>query len=277
MMMPSEPHTPGRRRLRLRKRRRGIRRRIPPVVFPSFFTLMNLLSGFLSVIYASQGNFVSAAWLIVLAGFFDALDGMMARLANATSQFGVELDSLSDVVSFGLASSFLIYQFGLYQLGLLGVILSALPVICGAIRLARFNVTASAEKKGYFTGLPIPVQAAYIVAFILTFGNSPFFHEIEGGQLSVLIPLVVVLSALMVSTVRFDALPSPSARTLREHPYRLLALVVAIFLALFFRAPGILIALTGYLLFGIGRGVVTLWQAAYEYEDGHDSPPPAST
>ncbi|MEL7363878.1 MAG: CDP-alcohol phosphatidyltransferase family protein, partial [Bacteroidota bacterium] len=86
---------------------------------PSFFTLMNLLSGFFSVVMSSDGRFATAAWLIVLAAFFDLLDGMMARLANAQSTFGLELDSLSDVVSFGLAPSFLLYQFGLGEVALL--------------------------------------------------------------------------------------------------------------------------------------------------------------
>ena len=91
---------------RPRRLRRLVTRRIPPAAVPSFFTLMNLFSGFVAITQTAQGQYEQACWLIVLAGFFDLLDGMMARLTNSQSLFGVELDSLADVVSFGLAPSF---------------------------------------------------------------------------------------------------------------------------------------------------------------------------
>src|SRR5690606_31350079 len=149
----------------LRQRRRVVRGRIPPGAVPSAFTLGNLLSGFFSLVYASQGNLDFAAWLIVVAGLFDLLDGRVARIAGSTSAFGVELDSLCDVVSFGAAPSFLIYQFGLNQIGLFGLLIASLPVPCGAVRLARFNTHAEVrEKRDYSVGLPIPPQAGMIVA-----------------------------------------------------------------------------------------------------------------
>src|SRR5690606_16254490 len=132
-----------------RPRRHPRRRRIPRAAFPSTFTLLNLLSGFYAIIMTAQGDFDKAAWLVVAAGLFDAMDGMMARLVDGVSDFGIELDSLSDIVSFGVAPSFLLYEFGLNRLGLLGGVLAALPAICGAVRLARYNVSFS-EKKDYF-------------------------------------------------------------------------------------------------------------------------------
>ena len=97
------------------------------IAVPSFFTLMNLFSGFLSIIAIADGDLTRGAWLILAAGMFDVFDGMMARLAKAHSDFGIELDSLSDMVSFGVAPGFLIYNFTLSELGNLGLLISAIP------------------------------------------------------------------------------------------------------------------------------------------------------
>jgi len=248
-------------RQRLRAYRAGRpRKRIPRAAVPSFFTLMNLFSGFLAVTQIQAGRFDYACWLIVLAGFFDALDGMMARLTNGQSLFGVELDSLSDVVSFGLAPSFLVYEFGLKDFGALGLIVASLPAICGAVRLARFNVTFDGEKKEYFSGLPIPVQAITIVALILNVNDAGSFSRISLNDLSVLMPIVFVLSGLMVSGIKFDAIPKPSARYIRLHPKKSIAFGVAILLLVFLQQIGLLIVLGAYLLFGIVRAVYELVQ-----------------
>ena len=110
-----------------KKRREQIKKTKPPVnrrvAVPSFFTLMNLFSGFLAIITIADGNLFRGAWLIVAAGLFDVFDGMMARLANATSDFGIELDSLSDIVSFGVAPGFLIYTFALNEFHILGILI----------------------------------------------------------------------------------------------------------------------------------------------------------
>ncbi len=256
-----------------KRRRRRVRRRprISRVAVPSFFTLMNLLSGFFAVISTAEGEFEKAAWLIVAAGLFDALDGMMARIANAVSMFGVELDSLADVVSFGVAPAFLLYEFGLDRLGLFGVIIASLPALCGAVRLARFNVEFEGEKKPYFSGLPIPVQATFVVAFILVFHDGRWFEGFEWGRASILIPMVVVLSVLMVSTVPFDALPTPTPRYLRAHPKKALALLIAIVLVVTLQEVGLFITLAAYLAYGIGRALRWAFRTAYE-EDDEDAP-----
>jgi CDP-diacylglycerol---serine O-phosphatidyltransferase len=266
------PPPPARRPRRIfRTRRPGApRRRIPRVAFPSTFTLLNLLSGFYAIINVSQGNFFNAAWLIAAAGLFDLLDGMMARLVDGTSAFGVELDSLADIVSFGVAPAFLLYEFGLNQLGLAGVVVAALPAICGAVRLARFNVSFE-DKKDYFLGLPIPAQAATVVAFILVFHDGAWFEGLERGQLSILLPMVVVLSVLMVSTIRFDALPKLTPRYLRTYPRKALAALVALLLVIFLQEVGILISLVGYLTHGIGRAL--LWAVRTATEDPDPSEP----
>ena len=276
-MEPPRPPAPPRRRRAdgrpgpmLRQRRRVIRGRIPAGAVPSAFTLGNLLSGFFSIVYASQGNLEFAAWLIVIAGLFDLLDGMVARIAGSSSAFGVELDSLCDVVSFGAAPSFLIYQFGLDRMGLFGVLIASLPVLCGAVRLARFNTLADVgEKQDYFTGLPIPAQAGMIVAFILTFEDDSWFTALERGRLSILIPLTVLVSVLMVSPIRFPALPQPNRAALKKYPKRFAAFVVALLLVLFLGGVGLLISAAVYL--GIGLFGAARWAVRVATED--EAPP----
>ncbi|HEX8385473.1 MAG TPA: CDP-diacylglycerol--serine O-phosphatidyltransferase [Rubricoccaceae bacterium] len=224
---------------------------------PNFFTLMNLLAGFFSLIQTAAGNLEAAAWLVVLAAFFDLLDGLMARLAGVSSEFGLELDSLSDVVSFGVAPSFLLYEFGLHQLGpLWGALLASLPALFGAVRLAHFNTRSSpAEKQAEFTGLPIPAQAGTVVVFILTFAGSRWFDVLARPQLSVLIILVVGLSALMISPVRFPALPQPSRYNLRTYRWRFVGFLAALVMAAVAQERGLLAAAVIYLLIGLGRAL----------------------
>ncbi len=224
---------------------------------PNFFTLMNLLAGFFSIIQSAQGNLAAAAWLVVLAAFFDLLDGLMARLAGVSSEFGLELDSLSDVVSFGVAPSFLLYQFALHQLSpMWGGLLSSLPALFGAVRLARYNTLATAkEKTPEFVGLPIPAQAGTVVVFILTFIERPWFDVLARPQLSVLISLVVVLATLMVSPVRFPALPQPTRTNLRTYRWRFLGFGLAMLLAAVFQEEGLLFSAVVYLSIGLGRSL----------------------
>ncbi len=234
------------------------RRRIPRAAVPSFFTLMNLFCGFIALTQTLEGNYTGACWLIVLAGFFDALDGMMARLTNGTSLFGVELDSLSDIVSFGVAPGFLVYVYSLQDYGNLGLIVSSLPAICGAVRLARFNVEFDGEKKPYFLGLPIPMQAIAIVALILNINDVSFLYEFSVNDYPITMPIVFVLAALMISNIRFDAVPKPSARYIREHIPKSIAYGIGLLLLVFLQQIGLLIVLSVYLLHGIGYSLYLL-------------------
>ncbi len=256
-----------------RARREGRpRRQIPRAAVPSFFTLMNLFSGFLSIIQAFEGRFDYACWLIVLAAFFDVLDGMMARLTNTSSLFGIELDSLSDIVSFGVAPSILVYAFGLREFGALGLICSALPAICGAVRLARFNVGYTGEKQDYFVGMPIPGMAIIIVALILNFNHAEWFSRYSPSNLSILIPIVILLSFLMISTIKFDAIPKPSTSYIRAHPRKFLAYSAGMLLVILLQQIGLLFVLTVYLIYNIGRAVRTVFQALTDEERQQASP-----
>ncbi|MAO64758.1 MAG: CDP-diacylglycerol--serine O-phosphatidyltransferase [Balneola sp.] len=241
----------------------------PPVnkkiAVPSFFTLMNLFSGFLAIISVSEGEFVRAAWLIALAGLFDVFDGLMARLANATSDFGIELDSISDMVSFGVAPGFLIYTWTLHELGFVGIIVSALPPLCGAVRLARFNVNARLQPtKDYFIGLPIPAQAIILGAFFLTFRESlELFSFLENGVNSALIPIIVVISFLMVSTLPFDKIPRFDRDTIREKKGKFILFLIYLTLILLFKEYGLMLVFTIFMLKGIIVGAIQFYNDDY--------------
>lgn len=225
-------------------------RRIPRAAVPSFFTLMNLFCGFLSLIQVLEGRLEYAGWLILLASLFDMLDGMMARLTNGTSLFGMELDSLCDVVSFGIAPSFLIYSFGLREFGIPGIIIASLPAMAGAVRLARFNVNFEGEKKDTFAGLPIPVSAIAIVAIIL---NPDLVSSVSShrGDMSIILLAVIVLSGLMVSNIPFDSVPRPSVEYIRNHPVKFLVYFTGFLIMVIFREVGLFVVLCIYLVYGI--------------------------
>ncbi len=270
---PSQAPSLVRSRGGLARRRRA--RPIPRSAVPSAFTLGNLLSGFFSIVRAAEGDLEFAAWLIVLATFFDLLDGMVARIARGDSRFGLELDSLCDVVSFGVAPSFLLYQFGLKDFPF-GAFIASLPALTGAVRLARFNPMELSEKRPYFTGLPIPAQAGTIVAFILTFSDETWFSALEGGRLSILLPLSVLLSALMVSPVRFAALPQPTRANLRKYPRRFAAFVLGLVLVLTLKEIGLLISAAVYLALGIGGALVWAIRVARGGGEAPASPGPSA-
>lgn len=240
-----------------KEKRERIKRGKPPVnrriAVPSFFTLMNLFSGFLAIISIADGNLYRGAWLIAIAGLFDVMDGLMARLADATSDFGIELDSLSDMVSFGVAPGFLIYTFSLHELGTLGILISAIPPLCGAVRLARFNVNARLSPSSeHFIGLPIPAQAIIIGSFFLTFRNElDLFTSFEQGINSVLIPVVVVISFLMVSTIRFDKIPRFDRRSIRENRGKLGLLLLYFILIISLKEYGLMIVFTIFISKGL--------------------------
>jgi len=260
------PSPPGRLRRRLSayrkvRRRRRSDRPPPQVVVPSFFTLMNLLCGFLALTQVQTGAFVLACWLIVLAGFFDLMDGLMARLTNADSPFGVQLDSLSDMVSFGVAPAFLVYVYALDGSGPLGMILAALPALCGSVRLARYNMNKETDDRDGFEGLPIPGQAIAIVALILAAENSEWGAYLALDSLQVLLPIVVVLSGLMVSSIRFEAIPTPTLQYVQAHPKQIAAYTLAGLLIVGLQEIGLVLVLAVYLSYGVGRAVYQLVNA----------------
>lgn len=212
--------------------------KITRAVVPSLFTVLNMFCGFRSVVHTAQGDFVLASWFIILAAVFDVLDGIMARITKSSSDFGVEFDSLSDIVSFGLAPSFLVYMVSLNTMEGIGMLLSAMPVIFGGLRLARFNAQLVGYDKEYFRGLPIPATAVTLASYILAFGRGP--APMHGVEATVLPALVVVLSLLMVSTMKYDTVPRFSRRGIKQHPLRFTAGVAGITAIIVTRGDAIL-------------------------------------
>lgn len=187
-------------RLRRRRiiRRGGIKRGI--YILPNLCTTGSLFCGFFAVIRVLQGNYLDAAWAILLAGLFDLFDGQLARLTKGGSQFGIEYDSLVDLASFGLAPALLIYMWALNDFHRLGWIISFLFLACGALRLARFNVQVESEELKFFQGLPLPM-AAYLLATTVI-----FYKRHVGGSTEHnfwILVLTLGLALLMVSTIRY--------------------------------------------------------------------------
>lgn len=205
--------------------------RITRAVVPSLFTVLNMFCGFNSILYATKGWYEGAAWLIFLAAAFDALDGIMARLTKSSSEFGVQIDSLSDVVSFGAAPAYLVYQVHLYSLGTLGILISSLLLIFGGLRLARFNTQLVGFDKDHFVGLPIPASALTIAAYILKYGKENALnglYELQPAAGDVLPWICVLLSLLMVSKVKYDTLPRINRRAIKREPWKFVFAVLAV-------------------------------------------------
>ncbi len=169
-------------------------------------TALNLFAGFLSVVQSINEDYVTAAWLIVVAAIMDVLDGRVARLVKSSSEFGVELDSLADISSFGFAPAVLIYKSYFHSWGFFGVLICFLPLVFGGIRLARFNTQVAdvTEKDSFFKGLPIPSSAITLAGFVV-FEQSVFG---EFRHREILAGLTAGIALLMVSRIRYEAMPA---------------------------------------------------------------------
>ena len=177
-------------------------------IFPNLFTIGNLFCGFLAIHYIVAGNFVPAAWLIVLGAALDNMDGKLARHLGKNSPFGIEFDSLADVCTFGMAPALMIYTSHLHNSWEL--VFPFLYLTCGALRLARFNTMPQGPgKKEFFTGLPIPCAAIILTQYVV-FTERAWETE-HAVQLAV--ALILFLGALMVSRLPFDTMPGLRAST----------------------------------------------------------------
>ena len=232
--------------------------KITRAVVPSLFTVLNIFCGFMSLIASTGSDFTMAAWLIILGAIFDSFDGIMARITKSSSAFGVEFDSLSDVVTFGAAPSFLIYQVHLHTLGGIGVLVSSMPMMFGGIRLARFNVQLVGFDKEFFRGLPITAQAVTLCSYVLLYINGT--SSITGWQADILAPMVVVLSLLMVSSFKYDTLPKLSKRSVKEHPVRFSLFLVAGVMIAATRGQALFLVLVFFIATGLIRWVVNAVQ-----------------
>ena len=226
---------------RLRKSgKRGI------YLLPNLFTSASLFSGFYAIIAAIHGRYETAAIAILISCVFDALDGKIARFTHSTSLFGTEYDSLSDLVAFGVAPAILVFQWALEPFGRLGWLACFMYVICGALRLARFNVQKNSLEANYFKGLPIPAAASFIASMIL------FTAALRGlGMMrnTMVIVLVYILSFLMVSSINYLSFKEFDLR--KQRPFSVLVGIILALVAVAYKPKILLfVILTIYVLSG---------------------------
>ncbi len=216
-------------------------------LLPNTLTLCGMFCGFFAILSAINGNFLYAAWAIVLANVFDGLDGWIARLTGTTTRFGIELDSLSDLVAFGVAPSVMMYKWALMPFGRVGWAAAFLFVACGALRLARFNIQTGMPGSKAFKGMPIPGAATVMSSIVI------FYHDYWNGlpekRLFFLV-ITILLSLLMVSTIRYHGLKEIDFR--EKKPFWFLIVFVLILFILFVHpSTAIFIFAMAYLVWGI--------------------------
>lgn len=236
-----------------RTRRRGIKRGV--YLLPNLCTTANLFCGFYAVVATLQMQFVEASLAILAGGVFDFLDGRVARLAHAESEFGIEYDSLVDLASFGLAPGLLVYYWSLSGFHRIGWLVAFLFFACGALRLARFNVQVDNVEKSFFQGLPIP-SAAYMVATMVILHNYLYDGLLPQRNALVLIA-VAVLSLLMVSTIRYRSFKHVNLHN--RWPFFSLVIVVGIIFVIAAEPQITMFALVlTYVLSGLLEEIFTL-------------------
>ncbi|MDR1418555.1 MAG: CDP-diacylglycerol--serine O-phosphatidyltransferase [Endomicrobium sp.] len=233
-------------------------------MLPSLFTCGNMSCGYLSIVSSIDGDFTKSAWFLIVAIALDMTDGRVARLTKTTSEFGVQLDSLCDLISFGVAPSIMMYQLVLNSMGKVGLAIAVLFVVCSALRLAKFNVQA---KDGIvhssFVGLPTPASAGLLISFVLsyelfiaspgqnlTFKTIPILMKTMPAFFKAMPITVVILSLLMVSNIPY--LSFKKMNFSRPKAFRFLVLVIILlFLIITFPQNIIFILFSLYALSGI--------------------------
>ncbi len=228
------------------------------VTAPSLFTLGNLACGFFSILASAKGNYAHAGWLILIAAVFDMFDGRVARLLDTESQFGIEMDSLADTVSFCAAPAFLMYFFVLQSQPLWGGMVACIFTCFGVLRLAKFNTMAKEGKgsKKYFNGLPVPTPAAILASFAISYTimqgkghNLPYLDHYLPHLYNCVWFAMLLFSLLMVSNVPYAAFKAK--REKRFSIWFLLLLVCLVVLMIKFPQDVVLIVFSLYVLFGL--------------------------
>jgi len=206
-------------------------KRIPRSVYPNIVTIINLFCGFYSILLASNQQYMMAFWAIIAGAIADAFDGKVARIVKGTSEFGVQYDSLADLITFAAAPSFLVYQL-FNSNDALFIATSFFPLLFGSLRLARFNIELEGFDKTEFNGLPSPAAAISIVSIIpfnIAINREGWINQdiwIEYPELGII--SVAYFSLLMVSKIKYETLPDFTLRSGRENAIKLVALAVFI-------------------------------------------------
>ena len=196
-------------------------------ILPNLFTTGSLFAGFYSMVSTMNGDYRTAAIWVLVASIFDGLDGKVARITGTSSKFGVEYDSLADVVAFGVTPGLLMYSWALRPFGRLGWLAAFLFVVCGALRLARFNVQVATVESKRFVGLPIPAAASMVSATVLLFYH--FGWPSSYKKLAILI-LIYCLAFLMVSNIKYYSFKDPSI--IKRQPFAVLVMAVLLLIVI---------------------------------------------
>jgi CDP-diacylglycerol---serine O-phosphatidyltransferase len=219
-----------------RRPRRGV------FLLPTCFTVGNMFCGFFGLVESARGQFASAGLLIIVAAVLDGLDGRIARLTGTTSEFGLEFDSLADVVSFGVTPAFLTYRWALVPFHRTGWLIAFLYLVCAATRLARFNLRHGLADKRYFIGLPSPPAAAAVATVAFAFPSPPENRMVASG----LAALTTVAALLMVSRFRYRSFKDLDLRNRRS--YLVVVLIAVALVAVFTHPKGALLTLAAVYL-----------------------------
>jgi CDP-diacylglycerol--serine O-phosphatidyltransferase len=196
-------------------------------ILPNLFTTGSLFAGFYGIVATTDGDFHSAAIWILISSIFDGLDGTVARMTGTSTKFGVEYDSLADLVAFGVAPGILMYSWALKPFGRLGWLAAFLFVVCGALRLARFNVQVNTVESKRFVGLPIPAAASMVSATVLLFHRFGWPGSFK--KLAILI-LIYSLAFLMVSSFRYYSFKDPEL--IKRQPFAVLVLAILLLIVI---------------------------------------------
>ncbi len=239
--------------------RRSDKREIRHIIsVPNLFTTFSLFCGFLAVTLVLSGKYVNAAWLIFMAGILDAMDGRIARASGQSSEFGLQMDSLSDVVSSGLAPSILVYEYYLKDLGghfALGLMLSFLPLLMATVRLARYNVMALHRgRKPYYLGLPAPSAATLLASIVILHA-----HTQSGILLRLITIMTPVASLAMISLFRYDGFPRFSIRSSIANRIKLAIMLIAMICMFIWPEFTLFIFILAYFLTGPINFLVNLF------------------
>lgn len=221
-------------------------------ILPNLFTASSIFVGVISIVEASKSHFILASWLVLLALVFDGLDGRVARMTNTTSQFGVEFDSLADIISFGIAPAMLLYFYIGHDYGRFGILVSALYVIFGAIRLARFNISTAKTDPNVFIGLPIPTAAVFVSMWVLLFHK----YTLEDYSIALLF-LALGVAVLMVSNFRYPSFKKVQLDKPMVFKTMIILVLIASLLYLF-SAEGFALIILAYTLYGPIRALRNL-------------------
>ncbi len=230
------------------------------VAAPSLFTLGNLACGFFSILSAAQGHFAKAGWLILIAAVFDLFDGRVARMLGTESNFGVEMDSLADGVSFCTAPACLMYFLVLHNYPIWGAPIACIYACFGILRLAKFNVMAQAGlgSKKYFSGLPVPAPAAILASFAISYSimqtnmgghNMRIVEAYLPYVYNVVALAMLVMAVLMVSTVPYAAFKAK--RNKKMSVWTILLIVCVVVMLVRFPQNIVFIVMSAYVLFGL--------------------------